>query len=934
MYYNKGMGIYWEPGTGEMEPPEPGRLIGEILLDMAACGLFLLSAMRMACLILSLDFNRFSELQVLERGLLFLAPLLIINRGVCEWFPRFRFRIQMGCSLFYFIQIVYYLWKKKSSISHGGNVMASKYIQLVNYYYKTNYVIETTKADGAWELPVAGILVLFFFLLFGVLVSLSGRRILMGVLPFLFLNLLLLVGHAPDFVSVALGFAGVVLSAGRSWDRFDSTDCSPMKEGRRAEIAGIVLLVVLAAVIPPGCRLILGEQAKQLAAKGDTVKVLQNKLEVQAGKYASVFTRESFQSVNNRTPRYNGKELLRYTVKDGRDVEWAEAFLDYLTYWGDDDYFWKDDVGSLEKSIRYKLKCDEKGDLIRSAENLQKIFEEGLRTGEADDTFGYYKPQEVHYLRGSYGVDYVNGRWTDDEEAFADACSKAGYKAEELSALIAQSGKQTFEGVDKKWKKDGIEWKVQILDRLYREFNWVSTSIRYTGFHSGTAYLPRHLIYGEGEEVPSFTGDSKLAKSFWQDTVGAECWEASFGDFASSYYTVMHDELDDSNVWAVFSNSYEAGSSSEEMEWYNQYVLEHFLGIPAERVPSIGGTATELRMERLDNLLEGSDFSGYPNESAVIKNSARAAYAQIVKEYLSQMFYSLELDRISDGTDPVEYFLTDSQEGYCVHFASAGVLLLRSLGVPARFASGYVARPNQFRRNPDGSYTASILDSDAHAWAEIYLDNIGWIPIEMTPAAQSEEVTAAHRQQRQELRNKNGRNPVSQLDGQQTARQDVEQLRGSERENSSSGDGTDSSIVGKNGGRDKAAFTEEQKRNLLIAAVCVLVLALLIGLLRLWRLLSTKWIEKMIRRKQYRKAVLRINRSIYGILCKKRRLLRRNLTDRRYGELLRSTFPDISYEEWERYMLIVKQVSFSREAVGEEEAGFCYQIFRRVYRNR
>ena len=85
--------------------------------------------------------------------------------------------------------------------------------------------------------------------------------------------------------------------------------------------------------------------------------------------------------------------------------------------------------------------------------------------------------------------------------------------------------------------------------------------------------------------------------------------------------------------------------------------------------------------------------------------------------------------------DPVEYFLFEKQEGYCQHFAAAAVMMYRLYGIPARYAAGYAVSPSDFIRQPDGSYFAVVTDENAHAWPEIYLDNYGWTPIEVTPSA-------------------------------------------------------------------------------------------------------------------------------------------------------------------------------------------------------
>lgn len=55
-------------------------------------------------------------------------------------------------------------------------------------------------------------------------------------------------------------------------------------------------------------------------------------------------------------------------------------------------------------------------------------------------------------------------------------------------------------------------------------------------------------------------------------------------------------------------------------------------------------------------------------------------------------------------------------------------------GIPARFVSGYIARPSEFEETEDGMYLAELDDSTAHAWAEVYVEGCGWLPAEMTPA--------------------------------------------------------------------------------------------------------------------------------------------------------------------------------------------------------
>lgn len=102
--------------------------------------------------------------------------------------------------------------------------------------------------------------------------------------------------------------------------------------------------------------------------------------------------------------------------------------------------------------------------------------------------------------------------------------------------------------------------------------------------------------------------------------------------------------------------------------------------------------------------------------------------------------YSLELDPIPRNQDYAEYFLFYSQKGYCEHFATAGTLLLRNMYHAARYVSGYRIPSSRFTYNKeDGTYTAEVLDSDAHAWSEVWVNRDCWMPQEMTPSSEGSE---------------------------------------------------------------------------------------------------------------------------------------------------------------------------------------------------
>jgi transglutaminase-like putative cysteine protease len=102
--------------------------------------------------------------------------------------------------------------------------------------------------------------------------------------------------------------------------------------------------------------------------------------------------------------------------------------------------------------------------------------------------------------------------------------------------------------------------------------------------------------------------------------------------------------------------------------------------------------------------------------------------AQAVTRYLREnMKYSQTVEPAPEGEDPIAWFLFESRQGFCNYYASAEVLMLRSLGIPARMTAGFAQGDVQ-----DGPNTFVVQLKHAHAWPEVYFPGIGWVEFEPT----------------------------------------------------------------------------------------------------------------------------------------------------------------------------------------------------------
>jgi len=153
---------------------------------------------------------------------------------------------------------------------------------------------------------------------------------------------------------------------------------------------------------------------------------------------------------------------------------------------------------------------------------------------------------------------------------------------------------------------------------------------------------------------------------------------------------------------------------------YNRRDLDHFTDVYTEIDPDTAAGLRELALA-----------------AGINPNDDRYTIADAVAEYIrSSGTYTLTPSAFPRGEDYALYFLTESRQGYCIHFATVATLMLRSLDIPARFTVGYtVTVGNAMVDTP-----VIVTDRDAHAWVEVLYEDAGWLYLEVTPSAGSNNI--------------------------------------------------------------------------------------------------------------------------------------------------------------------------------------------------
>lgn len=108
--------------------------------------------------------------------------------------------------------------------------------------------------------------------------------------------------------------------------------------------------------------------------------------------------------------------------------------------------------------------------------------------------------------------------------------------------------------------------------------------------------------------------------------------------------------------------------------------------------------------------------------------------ARAIESYFKKNGYVYDQKNVavpSAEEDYVDQFLFDTKRGYCDNFSSSMAVLVRSLGIPARWVKGYTE--GEYKGLGENSRRIfEVTNNNAHSWVEVYFPNIGWVPFEPT----------------------------------------------------------------------------------------------------------------------------------------------------------------------------------------------------------
>lgn len=156
----------------------------------------------------------------------------------------------------------------------------------------------------------------------------------------------------------------------------------------------------------------------------------------------------------------------------------------------------------------------------------------------------------------------------------------------------------------------------------------------------------------------------------------------------------------------------------------------------------VGLDADEKELYRALQLPPNTNIGGNKRARALAASwrqdidSDEAIMRKALSMFRNQKFYYTLLPPLL-GDNQVDEFLFDTLQGFCEHYSSSFVFLMRSAGIPARVVTGYLGG----KTNLVGNYMI-VRQSDAHAWAEVWLKDRGWIRADPTASVSPERINS------------------------------------------------------------------------------------------------------------------------------------------------------------------------------------------------
>lgn len=294
------------------------------------------------------------------------------------------------------------------------------------------------------------------------------------------------------------------------------------------------------------------------------------------------------------------------------------------------------------------------------------------------------------YLKGYVGAQYTNDGWTELDK-------EVSYNSHGLFYWLNQSKFGVFNQLS---QINGLD-----VNRV-NDDEQINITVNNVNANSKYFYIPYELYtnHTQFEDAKPLDDRMLLSASFrgnrlynYQATPNLV---TTYPALATYIYETR--EMDETKAYLKNENH------------YNEFVYENYTKVPQD---------IELLFQNHLGVVSNVENSHIAYEKAI----------EAVTSYLNENIkYKVDMETLSREKDFLKTFLEESKEGYATHYATTATLMFRYLGIPSRYVEGYLITPNDVDGISEFEEIV-VKGTNAHAWTEIYVDEMGWIPIEVTP---------------------------------------------------------------------------------------------------------------------------------------------------------------------------------------------------------
>lgn len=484
------------------------------------------------------------------------------------------------------------------------------------------------------------------------------------------------------------------------------------------------------------------------------------------------------------------------------------------------------------------------------------------------------RPESNLYIKGYVGDLYENNQWKSEE----------GGGFDEFIDSIGESG-----------AKEMLNFSYKLLSQ----------------FGSDHMTIDKLAVFGNFEFIPY--GAMVENNSQWVNDLYVQGSSGgSEFDFAPVIYPLSVDYEDLIIYSQQFLEQNEALKIIEES--YRDYVYEQYMQVPS-------GTK-----EMLDE---------FTRENTPFGLKEKVAY---VRRLLADTCtYSLTPGELPDGKDFTQYFLMENRRGYCMHFATAATLLLRNMGVPARYVEGYILAPGNFKGTSDG-YEGTAYDHQAHAWAEIYVDGVGWLPVEMTPTYYDEQEISGDEMPESETQTETPMESQSSSESQKDTMEQTQEQQTQTLETESD-PGQPESFSGNHGSNSSVRGADHTKALSIILNIVLWILACLVCIFIIAVIII---LRALVLRNKYRNCMCQNDRN-RAVVCIYRELIRLfeicgyakddREEFRQYFDRISRELSFVNSDDCEGLVSLANKAAFGKDGITSEQWLVCWKIYKDI-RNR